>query len=106
MSLLVDNIDSISILSNSSLDKYYIDHFYYSSLQKSMTSRMMQRMSFGLYTDKRRVEFMKLRGPKGKGHAQMAVSRVKGSGSETPRVEHFPIADFENHQVRVCVEVS
>nr|KAG5693298.1 hypothetical protein BaRGS_011619 [Batillaria attramentaria] len=64
----------------------------------SMTSRMMQRMSFGLYKDKRRVEFMKLRGPRGKGHAQMAVSRVKGSGPETPSVENFPVSDFEDDE--------
>ncbi|KAL8618995.1 hypothetical protein ACOMHN_018377 [Nucella lapillus] len=64
----------------------------------SMTSRVMQRMSFGLYSDRRRVEFMKMRGPRSKGHAQMAVSRVKGSGPETPKVEDFPISDFEDDE--------
>ena len=66
--------------------------------QTSMTSRMMQRMSFGLYSDRRRVEFMKMRGPRGKGHAQMAISRVKGSGPETPKVEDFPVSDFEDEE--------
>ena len=71
---------------------FQIDFFF----QTSMTSKMMQRMSFGLYSDRRRVEFMKMRGPRGKGHAQMAVSRVKGSGPETPKVEDFPINDFQD----------
>ncbi|XP_025088718.1 uncharacterized protein KIAA0930 homolog isoform X2 [Pomacea canaliculata] len=62
----------------------------------SMTSKVMQRMSFGWYKDKRRVEFMRMRGPMNKGHAEMAVSRVKGSGPETPNVENFPISDFED----------
>lgn len=62
----------------------------------------MQRMSFGWYKDKRRVEFMRMRGPMNKGHAEMAVSRVKGSGPETPNVENFPISDFEDDdQVRI-----
>jgi hypothetical protein len=62
-------------------------------------------MSFGLYSDRRRVEFMKMRGPRGKGHAQMAVSRVKGSGPETPKVEDFPIGDFEDDE-QVCSTVT
>ena len=41
-----------------------------------------------------------MRGPGGKGHAEMAVSRVKGSGPETPDVtpdtENFRQEDFEN----------
>ena len=40
-----------------------------------------------------------MRGPQGKGHAEMAVSRVAGSGPETPEqtpnTEAFPIEDFE-----------
>ena len=40
-----------------------------------------------------------MRGPQGKGRAEMAVSRVKGSGPETPgqtpNTENFPIEDFE-----------
>jgi hypothetical protein len=40
-----------------------------------------------------------LRGPQGKGRAEMAISRVKGSGPETPgqtpSTENFPVEDFE-----------
>jgi len=40
-----------------------------------------------------------MRGPQGKGRAEMAISRVKGSGPETPcqtpTAENFPIDDFE-----------
>ena len=47
----------------------------------------------------RRIEFVRIRGPQGKGHAEMAVSRVAGSGPETPEqtpnTEAFPIEDFE-----------
>lgn len=60
---------------------------------------MAQRMSLGWFRDHKRVEFVRMRGPQGKGHAEMAVSRVKGSGPETPGVtpctENFPTDDFE-----------
>lgn len=39
---------------------------------------------------------MRMRGPHGKGHAEMAVSRVKGSGPETPDLENFPVEDFDD----------
>ena len=46
-----------------------------------------------------------MRGPQGKGRAEMAISRVKGSGPETPcqtpTAENFPINDFE--EVSVCL---
>ena len=58
----------------------------------------------GWYKGQKRVEFVCMRGPKGKGHAEMAVSRVKGSGPETPEqtpnTENFPMEDFENGDVR------
>ncbi|CAF0747935.1 unnamed protein product [Didymodactylos carnosus] len=49
------------------------------------STRVAQRMSFGIYS-KRRVEFVRMRGPNGKGHAEMAVSRCRTtqSGSATP----------------------
>jgi len=60
---------------------------------------MAQRMSLGWFRDHKRVEFVTMRGPQGKGRAEMAVSRVKGSGPETPcqtpTAENFPIDDFE-----------
>lgn len=67
-----------------------------SHAQASLTHKMAQRMSLGLIKSKRRVEFMKMRGPRSKGCAEMAVSRVKGSGPETPDLENFPVADFED----------
>ncbi|CAF1031280.1 unnamed protein product [Didymodactylos carnosus] len=49
------------------------------------STRVAQRMSFGIYS-KRRVEFVRMRGPNGKGHAEMAVSRCRTmqSGLTTP----------------------
>ncbi|XP_013065789.1 uncharacterized protein KIAA0930 homolog isoform X2 [Biomphalaria glabrata] len=61
----------------------------------SLTQKITQRMSMGLIKNKKRVEFMKMRGPRGKGCAEMAVSRLKGSGPETPDLENFPVGDFE-----------
>ncbi|CAL1548140.1 unnamed protein product [Lymnaea stagnalis] len=64
----------------------------------SLTQKLTQRMSMGLIKNKKRVEFMKMRGPRGKGCAEMAVSRLKGSGPETPDLENFPVGDFEGDQ--------
>jgi len=61
----------------------------------SLTQKLTQRMSMGLLNKKKRVEFLKMRGPRGKGCAEMAVSRQKGSGPETPDLENFPVGDFE-----------
>jgi len=67
--------------------------------QASLSHRMAQQMSLGWFRDHKRVEFVTMRGPQGKGRAEMAVSRVKGSGPETPcqtpSTESFPIDDFE-----------
>ncbi|XP_005093510.1 uncharacterized protein KIAA0930 homolog isoform X2 [Aplysia californica] len=62
----------------------------------SLTQKLTQRMSMGLIKNKKRVEFLKMRGPRGKGCAEMAVSRLKGSGPETPDLENFPVGDFED----------
>lgn len=40
-----------------------------------------------------------MRGPKSKGHAEIAVSRVPGSGPETPNKENFKLEDFNDEQV-------
>lgn len=66
-----------------------------------MTQKITQRMSMGLIKNKKRVEFMKMRGPRGKGCAEMAVSRLKGSGPETPDLENFPVGDFEGSDQEV-----
>ncbi|CAF3310424.1 unnamed protein product [Rotaria socialis] len=44
------------------------------------STRVAQRVSLGMYT-KRKMEFVRMRGPNGKGHAQMAVSRFRPAQS-------------------------
>lgn len=46
-------------------------------------------MSFGLLGGKAaaRCEFVRMKGPSGKGHAEMAVSRPRGGGLDTPTSE-------------------
>ena len=83
--------------------KNYILYF-----QASLSSRMAQRMSFGgWFANQKRVEFVRMRGPQGKGHAEMAISRVKGTGQETPdqtpSTENFQIEDFNTYGKDVCV---
>ena len=59
---------------------------------------MVQRMSLGwISKTHKRVEFVKMRGPGAKGMAEVAVSRMKGSGPETPDLENFPVNDFDNN---------
>jgi hypothetical protein len=51
---------------------------------------MAQKMTFGLFSggsNTSRVEYVRLRGPHDKGHAEIAVSKPKGSGVETPTSE-------------------
>lgn len=50
---------------------------------------MAQRMTFGLFSGSsaQRCEFVRMKGPQGKGHAEMAVTKPKGSGVETPTSE-------------------
>ncbi|XP_074660106.1 uncharacterized protein KIAA0930 homolog [Tubulanus polymorphus] len=62
--------------------------------RSSLTSKFAQRV--GLVKGHKRVEFVRMRGPQAKGHAEMAVSRVKGSGPETPDIENFPVNDFDD----------
>jgi hypothetical protein len=42
---------------------------------------MAQRMTFGLFSGAttQRVEFVRMKGPQGKGHAEMAVTKPKGT---------------------------
>nr|XP_018909352.1 PREDICTED: uncharacterized protein LOC109038664 isoform X1 [Bemisia tabaci] len=54
----------------------------------SLSSKMAQRMTFGLFTgSSQRVEFVRMKGPEGKGHAEMAVTKPKGCTAETPTSE-------------------
>ncbi|CAF0852029.1 unnamed protein product [Rotaria sordida] len=69
----------------------FLGSIKYESLKKvyetraTTSTRVVQRMSLGIYT-RRRVEFVRMRGPNGKGHAEMAVSRCRPiqSGITTP----------------------
>jgi hypothetical protein len=49
--------------------------------QSSLSSKMAQRMTFGLFSGAttQRVEFVRMKGPQGKGHAEMAVTKPKGT---------------------------
>ncbi|XP_058804382.1 uncharacterized protein LOC131671735 [Phymastichus coffea] len=57
--------------------------------RSSLSTKMAQRMTFGLFSGAttQRVEFVRMKGPQGKGHAEMAVTKPKGSGAETPTSE-------------------
>lgn len=48
----------------------------------SVAARMAQKMSFGFYKYNN-MEFVRMKGPQGKGHAEMAVSRVS-TGDTSP----------------------
>lgn len=62
----------------------------YDARQSSLSSKVAQRMSFGFFNSggpATRCEFVRMKGPQGKGHAEMAVTKPKGSGVETPTSE-------------------
>ncbi|KAG5870824.1 hypothetical protein JTB14_021490 [Gonioctena quinquepunctata] len=61
----------------------------YDARQSSLSTKMAQRMTFGLFSTSttQRCEFVRMKGPQGKGHAEMAVTKPKGSGVETPTSE-------------------
>ncbi|XP_021188919.1 uncharacterized protein LOC110375207 isoform X3 [Helicoverpa armigera] len=61
----------------------------YDSRQTSLSTKVAQRMSFGLLGGKTaaRCEFVRMKGPSGKGHAEMAVSRPHATGLDTPSSE-------------------
>ncbi|KAH8234410.1 hypothetical protein KR038_009408 [Drosophila bunnanda] len=63
----------------------------YDARQSSLSSKVAERMSFGLFSSgagvQTRCEFVRMKGPQGKGHAEMAVTKPKGSGVETPTSE-------------------
>ncbi|XP_050444389.1 uncharacterized protein KIAA0930 homolog [Adelges cooleyi] len=57
----------------------------------SLTNKTAQQMIYGLFSGSsiKRTEFIRLKGPYGKGHAELAVAKPKGSGCdvETPTSE-------------------
>ncbi|CAK1544783.1 unnamed protein product [Leptosia nina] len=63
----------------------------YDARQSSLSTKVAQRMSFGLLGARgagaTRCEFVRMKGPGGKGHAEVAVSRPRGSGVHTPSSE-------------------
>ncbi|CAG9800666.1 unnamed protein product [Chironomus riparius] len=61
----------------------------YDARQSSLSSKMAQRMTFGLFNSapQTRCEFVRMKGPGNKGFAEMAVTKPKGSGIETPTSE-------------------
>ena len=70
------------------IDKFI--YFYFCLQQSSLSSKVAQRMTFGLFNSRgpqTRCEFVRMKGPQGKGHAEMAVTKPKGSGVETPTSE-------------------
>ncbi|CAF0808532.1 unnamed protein product [Rotaria sp. Silwood1] len=80
-------------------------------LRATTSTRVAQRMSLGMYT-KRRMEFVRMRGPNGKGHAEMAVSRYQSMQSEITTPESIPTTpttttfDEENYNQRRTVDNS
>ncbi len=73
--------------------------------QASLSSRFAQRVSLGWYQGQQRLEFVRMRGPQGKGHAEMAVTKQKGSGVETPTSEPgYSITDYDWEDVDVRIE--
>ena len=78
------------------MDSFFEIYILFCIFQASLTSRWAHTMSLGWFKGHKRVEFVRMRGPHGKGFAEMAVSRVKGSGPETPDMENFPVDDFED----------
>ncbi|XP_045763158.1 uncharacterized protein LOC123865958 isoform X2 [Maniola jurtina] len=62
----------------------------YDARQSSLSTKVAQRMSFGLLgraSAAARCEFVRMKGPGGKGHAEVAVSRPRSSGIHTPSSE-------------------
>lgn len=61
----------------------------YEARQSSLSSKISQRMTFGLFNSapQTRCEFVRMKGPGNKGFAEMAVTKPKGSGIETPTSE-------------------
>lgn len=63
--------------------------------QVSVAAKMAQRMSFGFYKFNN-LEFVRMKGPQGKGHAEMAVSRVPtGDTSPCGTEEHQASPEHE-----------
>ena len=72
--------------------------YHLQSHQASVSTRLTQFVSFGLMgREEERVEFVKMRGPGGKGYAEMAVKKI--STEVSPII--YPISAIKNVNV-VC----
>lgn len=72
-----------------SAEDFFLKNLFHSQ-QSSLSSKVAQRMTFGFFNSpgpQTRCEFVRMKGPQGKGHAEMAVTKPKGSGVETPTSE-------------------
>ena len=56
------------------------DQINHLSPQASLSSKVAQRMMLNLFAGggSQRIEFVRMKGPQGKGHAEMAVTKPKG----------------------------
>ena len=61
-----------------------------------MSGRMASRLTLGWFGShsNQRVEFLKMRGPDGRGHAEMAVTKPKGLFTNTNRTILIITANF------------
>ncbi|UYV62266.1 KIAA0930 [Cordylochernes scorpioides] len=78
----------------------FLGSLHYESLRQtydargSLSSRLAHRMGWG--PGQQRREYVRMKGPLAKGHAEMALCRQKGTGAETPTSEPgFCISDFD-----------
>ena len=60
------------------------------SAQASLTSKVAERW----WSSNQRTEFVRMKGPQGKGYAEMAVSKVLGSKPGTPAHDQDGEFDF------------
>ena len=53
-------------------------------MQANVATKMVQKMSLGWWRGPANVEFIKMKGPGGKGHAEMAICRQKDPEDDRP----------------------
>ncbi|TKS90408.1 hypothetical protein D9C73_024540 [Collichthys lucidus] len=81
------------------IDNFEEGSIRYEALKKvydnrvSVAAKMAQRMSFGFYKYNN-MEFVRMKGPQGKGHAEMAVSRVPTGDTSPCGTEEDQVTSF------------
>ena len=71
-----------SRVSNTYYEYYHTKSFSSNQIQASLGNKVAQKFSLGLWngsSSSHRMEFVRMKGPQGKGHAEMAVTKPKGS---------------------------